>query len=201
MKLGVWLLAVLGMTTVTLAQWIPSELQPRNLSVETTGGVAYLKFTYESTCPQELRRMAPSRIGTNVYQQVFLWSNPAVFCPAIFPPLIVVNHVTVVIGAFDPGDYLYHLTTSINDPQSHTLLIPFTVAQDRTITLLPFHGPGIAMQVAGTSNVTYRVLSSTTFTNWTVLNTVENAPFTITNQAGDRAFYRIEIRDRVPAWP
>jgi hypothetical protein len=200
MKPGLLLFGILGTATALLGQWVPPDLQPRNLSIESTGGVAYLKFSYESACPQELGKTTPTRNGTNVNQQVFIWNSPRQ-CPAIFPPPIENHHATLVLGAFEPGDYLCHLSVSSDGMNWLTRTIPFAVAPDRTMTLLPFGGPGIAFRVAGTSNVTYRILTSPTLTEWTALSTNENAPFTITNQGADKAFFQIEIRDRVQIFP
>src|SRR5687768_3865948 len=158
MKRVLRVLVFLGSATVTLAQWVPPDPEPRNISIQTTGGVAYLKFTYESTCPQELTKAPPTRMGTNVYQQVFLW-NASRACPAVFPPIVEVHQATLVLGAFEPGKYTCHF--SITDGLAwlpRTIPIPFTAGPDRTMTLLPFPSPGIAFTVAGTSNVTYRVL-------------------------------------------
>src|SRR5687768_14370367 len=181
MKRVLRVLVFLGSATVTLAQWVPPDPEPRNISIQTTGGVAYLKFTYESTCPQELVKAPPTRMGTNVYQQVFLW-NASRACPAVFPPIVEVHQATLVLGAFEPGKYTCHLSiTSDGLPwPPRSISVSFTVGPDRTMTLLSFGGPSIAFRVAGTSNITYRVLSSATLTDWTGLHTNENAPFTIT---------------------
>jgi len=200
MNLSGWLVVFLAAATGTSAQWFPEELLPRNVRVQTTGGIAYLKFTYDFTCPQELAKFAPSRAGTNVYQRVFLWNSRA-GCVLIFPPPVVTSEATLVLGQFEPGDYTCVVYTSMSGPGLITLRIPFTVTPEPMIALVPLNDQGIAFNVAGTSNVTYRVLSSTTLTNWTVSRTIEGAPFTINDQPAANTFYRVEIIDRVQTFP
>jgi hypothetical protein len=198
MKLLGKLLIFLGMTAAAMAQWRPQELTPSNISIQTTGSIAYLKFNYSYICPQELGKTAPIIAGTNVSQRVFLWEN-AGFCPLEFPPTVYQGAATVVIGQFAPGNYVYRWDTSPPDGKSPipNFLIPFTIHGDPTLTLLPANGPGIAFRVAGTSNATYRVVSGNTLTNWAVIRTAFGAPFTVTNQAGDFRFYKVEVRDEI----
>jgi hypothetical protein len=185
---------------------IPFTIQsppPGNVSIFTTGSIAYLKFKYSYSCPQELGKTAPVINGTNVQQNVFLWDNFNTICTDEFPPLVFNAEATVVIGQFEPGNYLYRLNTNAPGglPQSPSILIPFTVQVESTLKLLPANGPGIAFRVVGTSNLTYRVLSGTTLTNWANIRTAFNAPFTVTNQAGDLRFYKVEVRDEITTFP
>jgi hypothetical protein len=200
MNLSGWLGVFLGFATATSAQWLPEELLPRNLRVQTTGGIAYLKFTYDFMCPQGLAKFAPSRAGTNLYQRVFLVNNGG-GCVAIFPPPVYTSEATLVLGQFEPGDYKCEVNTSMSGPGLIPWRIPFTVTPESMVGLMPINNQGIAFNVAGTSNVTYRVLSSTALTNWTIFRTMEGAPFTITDQPAANTFYRVEITDRVRMFP
>lgn len=198
------LFVFLGMATVATAQWAPQELTPSNVSIQTTGSIAYLKFNYSYICPQELGKTAPLISGTNVIQRVFLWENFGI-CTFEFPPTVFNSASTVVIGQFKPGNYVYQWNTSPPDGQAHppsaNIFIPFTIHGDPTLSLMPANGPGIAFRVAGTPNTTYRVVSGNTLTNWTVIKTAFTAPFTVTNQAGDFRFYKVEVRDEITAFP
>jgi len=192
----------LGMATAAMAQLEPS-LTPNNISIQTTGSIAYLKFGYSYSCPGELGKTAPYISGTNVYQRVFLWANFNVNCTDEFPPLVFSDKATVVIGQFEPGNYVYRWDTTAPSGQPHStrISIPFTIQAEPTLELLPANSPGITFRVAGTSNATYRVLSGTTLTNWAVIKTAFNAPFTVTNQAGDFRFYKVEVHDEITTFP
>ena len=196
------LFVFLGITTAAIAQFPSPELAPSNYSIQTTGSIAYLKFNYSYSCPQVLGKTAPIIIGTNVNQRVFLWDSFAI-CPLEFPPTIHQGAATVVIGQFEPGNYVYHWHTSASDGQLPfpDISIPFTIQAEPTLEVLNANGSGIAFRVAGTSNATYRVLSGTTLTNWAVIKTAFSAPFTVTNQAGDFRFYKVEVRDEITPFP
>jgi hypothetical protein len=203
MKTGSFLLGFMIFTSTVLAQTVPS-FEPRNVSIQTTGGIAYLHFIYDATCGYQVYKTAPSREGTNVHQQVFLGRTHEI-CPFVFPPPVFSQAVTLVLGSFEPGNYACILTANDAFPSPGTIpsqrTIPFTVGPDGSIRITSRVPSGIGFEVVGTSNVTYRVHSSATLTNWAQLSIHNGAPFSVTNYSASAAFFKVEINDNVPTSP
>ena len=172
-------------------------------SIETVGGITYLTFSYQTRCPQELWKQPATVQGTNVDQRIAIVENPSVICPGIFPLPVTTNQASFVIGKINAGDYL--LRALMRDhPLYETIIfeLPFTVpTPSQTISLLPADSGKISFRVNGTSNVTYRVETSSTLTNWTTIHTSVGGPFNVTNQLAANAFYRVQISDGIPLCP
>jgi hypothetical protein len=210
MKTFAWVVCLFEAVVAVYGQFGGGAGQVRNPSIETTGGITYLKVTYDWMCPEELRKKTPVVAGTNVSQSVFLFRAP-LSCPAIFPPVGGTDEATVVLGRFAPGQYICHVYTDPYGPGNGTLpaqtgslpsaRIPFTVPNSSTISLIPASAGQIVIRTDGTSNVSYRVQSSSNLTNWTTLHTANGAPFMFTNQPVPTTFYRAQISDGVRLYP
>jgi len=180
------------------------SVSPRNIAVETTGGLRYLKFSYPLMCPQVLWKSAPLVQGTNVSQTLFLVDG-AQQCGPTFPPPTYTNNATLVLGRFAPSNYLCRIYTILPFEGGATTLlaeVPFNVnAGERTLSQLSVDPGKFIFRVNGTSNVTYRVQSSVSLTNWTSIRTNLGAPFWVTNTMGTNLCYRVQASDEVSVCP
>ncbi len=208
MKTGIVAVCLLGATLADA--WGQCEfgeaVSASNVSVETVGGITYLKFSYPTVCPQHLWKRAAVVQGTNVSQSIFLVSDWLEICTTEFPPTVTGNNATLVLGRLDPGDYLLHLDTAPlfpGGPGSSPLgRVPFTVPAPQPTLSLRAANPGqIVFQVNGTAKATYQVQSSSALTNWATFRTSIGAPFSVTNQPAGSRFYRVQISDGIPLCP
>ena len=166
----------------------------QNLAVETIGGITYLKISYQTSCPWTLGKYPAVIQDTNVIQRLFMFADPLVVCPFIFPQPVYTKHASVVIGKFDPGEYLLQAQMS-----GLMGFLPFTVSNPQpTLSLVSANSGMIALRINGTSNATYRVDASATLTNWTAVATFNGGPATFTNAPASNTFYRVLVSDGLP---
>jgi catechol 2,3-dioxygenase-like lactoylglutathione lyase family enzyme len=208
MKAGIGAVCFLGATLAgALGQCEFGEpVSASGVSVETVGGITYLKFSYPTVCPQHLWRRPAVVQGTNVNQSIFLLSDFSEICTFEDPPTVYSHNATLVIGTLDPGDYLLHLDTAPPVPgwpwTTPIADVPFTVPPSQpTLSLLAANSGQIAFRVNGTTNVTYQVQSSSTLTNWVTFRTSAGGPFSVTHQPAGNQFYRARVSDGVPLCP
>ena len=200
-------LCLTGALTGALGQCeFGEQVSASNISIETTGGITYLKFSYSTVCPQQLWKKPAEVFGSNITQAVFLMSEPNVICTYEYPPTVFQNQASLVIGRLDPGDYLLSLVTAPPFPgwPWTTLIaqVPFTVPSPQpTLSMLPSTSGKVVFRVNGTSNVAYEVESSLSLTDWEPFQTFTGAPFTVTNQPTDWSFFRVKVSDGVPLCP
>jgi hypothetical protein len=193
------LLCLLAATNMAFGQFgSSSTLIINNPSIETVGGVTYLKFSYETTCPDELWRSSSDLVGTNVSVTLHLIPNYNLACILIFPPPVSQNQASLVLGSFQPGDYACRIHTDLFG-QPFVQVIPFTVpAPTPMLSISPMANGRVALDVKGTSNVTYQVQSSSNLTNWATIRTSIGGPFKTTNAPAGNMFYRVKVSDITP---
>ena len=182
--------------------WVPVGLPPwTNAMFRTIKDLTY--FTHDSwpvpNCEGVISEPV-TQSGTNILQAISLaqWTGPCVAC-ADCPHFE--THISV-LGALAPGDYMFLVSSpgpNPTDPPGLGMRIPFTVpaSQDRTlISSIDTNGPTLNVSVAGISNVTYVVESSSTLTNWTPVVTNTGAPFTWRlplSACNPNGFYRVSV--------
>lgn len=200
MKTIVWA-ASLGTTLVTAFGQCESEFSPhngwQNVSIETSGSITYLKISYQTSCPWTLGKQPAVVQGTNVMQRLFMFADPLVACPFIFPQPAYTKHATVLLGKFDPGDYVLQLQMS-----GLISSLPFTVSNPQpTLSLVSADSRKLTLQINGTSNTTYRLESSSTLTNWMTVAVFAGGPAAFTNAPASATFYRVLISDGLRICP
>jgi hypothetical protein len=193
------------------SQWLPNG-PPHVLEHEfvTAGGITYFRLVGllpGGSCCQRIAGHGVSRQGT-VLSQILeqeIWGD---ICIELFCEAWVEESVSV-LGALAPGSYnltlLAGTSSPIPLPPSPWASLSFTVPTNSspTLSMSPVTNTGglqLLIQLAGVSNVTYVLESSTNLVNWAGIKTNFGAPvtFSVAATGEPRRYYRAAIFQAPP---
>jgi hypothetical protein len=194
------------LTLAAKSQWLPNG-PPNVLEHEfiTTGGITYFRLAGllpAGSCCQRIAGYGVSRQGSDLSQvlQQETWGG---ICVDIFCDPWREESVSV-LGALAVGSYNLTLLAGTSFPfplpPSPWARFSFTVPTNSSSTLslssvTNANDLQLLIQVAGVSNVTYVLESSTNFVSWSGIKTNRGAPvtFSVTATSEPQRFYRAAI--------